>query len=665
MPRRGPTQSHAPHAARGGPARSSRRRRRTVSGALAGFALWTFLVGALLAVTGAAWLTRLAETLPEAARLAEPARRPTVIVLDRSGREIARRGAFVARDVSVAELPPYLVDAVLTIEDRRFYEHGGVDLRGLARAALENLRAGRVVQGGSTLTQQLAKNLYLDNEQTLGRKAREAVLALWIEQNYSKDEILALYLNRIYFGAGAWGVEAAAQRYFGKPASEVSLPEAALLVGLLKAPSRLAPTSDVGRAEARATLVLEALAEAGVITPQELDAALAAPLRVRAMAGDEGAGYFVDWVIPQARALAGEETRDLIIATTLDLSAQRAAERAAAEGLASVADRGAEQAALVALAGDGAVLAMVGGRSYAESQFNRAVQAHRQPGSAFKSFVYAAAIESGLSPWDVRSGAPIRLGDWSPQNFDDRRFGDMTLIDALAQSINTVAVRVAEEVGRDHVIDVARRMGITSRLRPTRSMALGSYEVTPIELTAAYSVFANGGYRATPYAVTQVSTFDGEVLWTMGPPTATQALDPDTAALMDVMLAGVVAQGTARAAALPGRTVAGKTGTTNEFRDAWFIGYVPGLVAGVWVGADEFSPMERVTGGLLPARIWRGFMTEALKNEPVAALATETDPIGARIEPAAAGAGDRSADRGLDEASRRELEALLRRIEGR
>jgi penicillin-binding protein 1A len=644
------------------------RRRRGAAGrtlvGLAKLAFWSVALLAVLAVGGLFWLLHLADAMPETAWVDRGPHRPVVVVLDRDGREVARRGPQPPAQIALGELPDYLVAAVIAVEDRRFYEHGGVDLRGLARAALENLRAGRVVQGGSTLTQQLAKNTFLDSERTFARKAREMLLAYWIERHYSKDRILELYLNRVYFGAGAWGVEAAARRYFAKSAADVSLGEAALLAGLLKAPSRDSPTSDVARAEARATVVLGVMAETGAITPEQFEAALAAPVRVQARARAEQvvAGWFVDWVSGEARDAAGGGARDLVIHTTLDLDAQRSAERAVAEALTGVEDSGAEQVALVALDGDGAVRAMVGGRSYTESQFNRAVQARRQPGSAFKPFVYAAAIESGLSPWDVRSDAPIALGDWSPTNYDEEFRGDVELIAALAESVNTVAVRVAEEIGRERIVRLVKRLGMTSRIRPTRSMALGSHEVTPIELTAAYAAFANGGYAVRPYAITRVATPDGETLWRRPEAAGSRGLDARTTRLMNVMLARVVADGTGRAAALPGRPAAGKTGTSNDFRDAWFIGFVPGYVAGVWVGADDSSPMERMTGGALPAHIWRAFMTAALEGEPVAPLDVTLEP-GDRPPPRPASVADASADPGLSATARAELEALLDRVE--
>jgi penicillin-binding protein 1A len=633
---------------------------------VAKFAFWGFLLSALTTGGGLLWLSKLSGDMPETAFVTEQPRRPSIVVLDRLGREIARRGPFVARDVTVEELPDYLVDAVLAVEDRRFYEHNGVDVRGLARAAWENLRAGRVVQGGSTLTQQLAKNVFLDGDRTLERKAREALLATWIERHYTKDEILELYLNRVYFGAGAWGVEAASQRYFGKPASRVTLGEAALLAGLLKAPSRYSPTNDPDLAADRATVVLGVMAEADVITEAQRDAALDAPVEVLAggSGADRGSGWFVDWVIADAQALVGSSSHDLIVQTTLDLDAQEAASRVVTEGLAAVTDKGAEQAALVALDGDGAVRAMIGGRSYSESQFNRAVQARRQPGSAFKPFVYAAAIEAGLSPWDVRLDAPIQLGDWSPQNFDEEFQGNVTLIRALADSINTVAVRVAEEIGRERVVRLVKRLGLDSRIRATRSMALGSHEVSPIELTGAYAAFANGGFAVEPYAITRIDSLQGEALWRRPPTPVVRGLDERTARLMNVMLARVVTEGTGKGAALPGRPAAGKTGTTNDFRDAWFMGYVPGFVAGVWVGADDSSPMARVTGGALPASIWRSFMTEALEGEPVTPLDLAPEPTAPALQFATEEAPAVLDRGGLDQGARGELEALLGRIQG-
>ncbi len=559
--------------------------------------------------------------IPDLETVSASPSRPSVVYLDAQGREIARRGPVVAPPIEIEDLPPYLIDAVLAVEDRRFYDHPGLDPIGLMRAAFANVRAGRVVQGGSTITQQLAKNLFLDNQRTVSRKFQEAVLALWLETRYSKSEILEMYLNNVYFGAGAWGIEAAAQRYFGRSAADVSLAEAAILAGLLKAPSRYSPTNDSTRAADRAMVVLDLMVETGRITQAERDAALNEPVAVRLSADPGLAGHYIDWIAPFARDFQTAGESAIIVETTLDLDMQAAAEHAAAELINEEARaRGAQEVALIAMEGDGAVRAMVGGRDYAASQFNRATQARRQPGSAFKAFVYAAAFEAGLAPWDVRTDAPISLGDWSPANYDQEFAGDMTLRDAFARSINTVAVRVAEEVGRDRVARLARRMGMRSDIEPTRSMALGSHEVTLEELTAAYAPFANGGYAVEPYGILRIRRINGEIVWEREAPEFERVLSDRARRLMNDMLASVVEGGTGRAAHLPDREAGGKTGTTNDFRDAWFIGYVPGFAAGVWIGADDFAPMDRLTGGALPARVWREFMITALDGAPIRPL---------------------------------------------
>jgi penicillin-binding protein 1A len=485
-----------------------------------------------------------------------------------------------------------------------------------------NIRKGGVVQGGSTLTQQLAKNLFLTNDRTYKRKAQEVLLAFWLESRFSKKEILSLYLNRVYFGRGAWGVEAAAQRYFGKPATELSLGEGAMIAGLLKAPNRYSPTADLARAERRATVVLDVMVKAKKITAQQRDDAFAQPVHVRRSQASPAASYFVDWLAPKVRALSGDVDADLLIETTLDLDNQRAAERAVRTVLDEKAiKRGATQGAMVALSGDGAVRAMAGGLCYARSQFNRTTQARRQPGSAFKPFVYLAAIEAGLTPWTVREDAPIRIGDWQPQNYAGKYAGDMPLVTALAKSVNTVAVRIAEEVGRDRVAEAAHRMGFTSPIALTRSMSLGSNETTLIELTSAYVPFANGGTRAKPFGLVRISTREGDVLWTRNERPALQVLDRRAYDLMTVMLQRVMSDGTGRRARLADRPSAGKTGTTNDFRDAWFAGYSSGHTAGVWVGDDRNRAMKKITGGSLPAQIWHAYMVEALKNVPPVAPA--------------------------------------------
>jgi penicillin-binding protein 1A len=534
------------------------------------------------------------------------------VYLDRDNRVIARRGASRGASLTIEELPPYLVDAVLAVEDRRFYSHSGIDLRGIARAMWANIRAGRVVQGGSTITQQLAKNLFLTSDRTMVRKIQEMVLAWQLEQAFTKDEILALYLDRVYFGAGAYGVEAAAQRYFGRSARDVSLGEAALLAGLLKAPSRYSPASDLERAAARATVVLDLMYETGRIDEAQRIEAAQTPVRIARVASTPGSGYFIDWIEEEARTLAGDREADIVIYTTLDIDAQRAAENAVRQVMTDPdTARGADQAALVALSGDGAIRALVGGVDYATSPYNRAILAQRQPGSAFKAFVYAAAFEGGLRPGDVREDLPVAWGNWSPQNYNGEYSGPMTLETAFARSSNVVAARVAEETGHGFIAQLARRLGIESEIRVDRSMALGAFEVTPIELATAYAAFANGGQRAHNHAILRIETVDGDVLWEREPPASETVIDQRTLSWMRRLLETTARSGTARLAAVPGTLTGAKTGTTNDNRDAWIAGYTGGLTAAVWVGNDDFSPTDRAAGSGPPAAIFRSFMAEA------------------------------------------------------
>ncbi len=593
-------------------------------------AYWSVVAGLWLGLIGGAGLFMLASDLPDTSSLWNVERQPSVTFVDRYGRTIAVRGAAYAPPVRLEDLPPSLIDAVLAIEDRRFYHHPGVDPIGLFRAAVKNAVSGHVVQGGSTLTQQLAKNLFLSNERTYKRKAQEVLLSFWLETRFSKREILSLYLNRVYFGRGAWGVEAAAQRYFGKPARDLSLGESAMIAGLLKAPNRYSPTADIARAERRATVVLDVMVKTKRITPHQRDMAFATPVHVRRAKATPAASYFVDWLAPKVRQLTGDRDTDLLVETTLDIEAQSAAESAITKVIdAKAKARGATQAALVSLDQDGAVRAMAGGVSYAKSQFNRATQARRQPGSAFKPFVYLAAIEAGLTPWTIRTDAPIKIGDWQPQNYSGKYKGDMGLITALAHSVNTIAVSLAGEVGRGKVAAAAHRMGFTSPITLTRSMPLGSNETTLIELTSAYAPFANGGYRAVPYGLRRISTREGDVLWQhKARPVRVLAARPY--ALMNTMLERVMQSGTGRRARLDDRPSAGKTGTTNNFRDAWFVGYASGQTAGIWVGDDKNRAMKKVTGGTMPAMIWHQYMSAALAGLPKAPV--PATPLVAVIE---------------------------------
>jgi penicillin-binding protein 1A len=599
-----------------GPARGGRGRR-----AIYFLLRWCVILGLWGLIVLGAVIAWFAWDLPDTSGIATFNRRPGLTFVATDGQVVGTYGDIYGGLVELKDMPPWLPQAVIATEDRRFYGHFGLDPIGLGRAFVANLRAGRVVQGGSTITQQLAKNVFLTHERTLGRKIQELLLALWLERNFSKDQILTIYLNRVYLGAGTYGVEAAARRYFGKSARQLSRHEAAMIAGLLKAPSRYAPTADLARAATRAAEVLENMVDAGQLTPTQAAAAVREPLRLASGAAQRGPRYFTDWLVDQVPSFVGFVDRDLTIVTTLDSRLQRAAESIINETLArDGAKAEISQAALVALSTDGAVRAMVGGRDYADSQFNRATAASRQPGSAFKPFVYLAAIEAGMQPDDRVADGPLTIGDWSPRNFDDTTHGEITLRDALARSVNTASVRVAQQAGIDRVIQTARRMGITSELRRDYATALGASEVTLIELTAAYGPFAVGGNGVLPYAIAEIRDANGNVIYRRAGSGPGRVVTRGPLAAMTDMLTAVVQRGTGRAASLD-RPAAGKTGTSQDFRDAWFVGFTADYITGVWMGNDDGTPMHRVTGGGMPARVWRAFMAEAERGLPIRPLA--------------------------------------------
>jgi penicillin-binding protein 1A len=576
-------------------------------------AIWGFvLLGSVLA-----WY---AYDLPDVERVARATRQPSISLLAADGSPISSTGEIYGRTVKVAQLPPVLPHAVLAVEDRRFYRHWGIDLRGLARAFWVNLRAGGVIQGGSTITQQLAKVLFLTPERTLKRKIQEALLAMWLETKFTKDEILSLYLNRVYLGSGTYGVDAAARRYFGKPATKVTLYEAAQLAGLLKAPSRYNPVSDYQRAGARTRVVLNVMVDAGFISDDEARQAMATkPGRPRL--ASRRARYYADWVMGQIGDFVGRIDSDLSVVTTLDPRLQTIAEDELTAMLADAgAQRGVGQAAFVALTPDGAVRAMVGGRDYGESQFNRSVQALRQPGSAFKVFVYLAAMESGWRPDDRMSDSPVAVGNWQPRNYGGRYYGDVTLREGFARSLNSVSVRLTEQVGRERVAEVARRLGITSDLEVAPSLALGASEVTLLELTNAYATFANRGRGVWPYGILEIRDVTGRVLYRRRGEGSTPLVGAHNVDQMTDLMTASVEWGTGKAANI-GRPAAGKTGTSQEFRDAWFVGFTRELVAGAWFGNDDGRPMTNVTGGGLPAKLWARIMVRALENHAPQPLA--------------------------------------------
>jgi penicillin-binding protein 1A len=542
-------------------------------------------------------------------------------LLDAKGRMIARRGVDSGMPVTLADLPPYVPQAVIATEDRRFYSHFGVDPWGLARAIWVNFEAGHVVQGGSTITQQLAKNLFLEPERTLSRKVQEALLAVYLEMSFTKDEILALYLNRVYFGAGAYGIDAASRRYFNKPAARLTMIEGAILAGLLKAPTRYSPINGIELAQTRATIVLDAMVEAGFITAEQKDDAVRTQPKLATAPTIQGNQYFADWVMEHLPGFVGRPATDLIVQTTLDLDMQRDAEAAVQNTLHDKAlAAGAEQGALVAMTTDGAVRAMVGGRSYMQSEFNRATLARRQPGSAFKPFVYLTALENGRTPASRVVDAAVTYRGWTPENFEEKHEGEMSLTQALARSINTVAVRLCLELGPANVVATAHRLGISSALAPVPSLALGTSEVTLTELTNAYIPFATAGRGAIAHGIVSVKSVNGDVLYARSGSGLGQVVDPAAAGAMNRMLSEAMRTGTGKSAALSSRPAAGKTGTSQEFRDAWFVGYSAQLITGVWVGNDSDKPMKKVTGGTLPAQIWKTFMEQATAKDPVVAL---------------------------------------------
>ncbi len=580
--------------------------------------------------------------MPDISQVTHPQRRPTITILADDGSVVTRRGDSSGKYLDLGSIPEDLRNAVMAIEDRRFYSHFGVDVFGVARASFRNMRAGRLVEGGSTITQQLAKNIFLSPQRTFKRKVQEVLLALWLERTYSKDQIFASYLNRVYFGAGAYGADAAAKTYFGKPVAEINLRESAILAGLLRAPSRFSPANDPAQSLARARVVLAAMVDAGYIADAERENALAAVPPPRRKPGAAGDGrHFADWIADNAGALMGDDPKDIVVETTLDMKLQRAAERRVDAALAGAGSMKAEEAALVTLAPDGAVRAMVGGRDYEDSQFNRATQAMRQPGSAFKPIIYLAALSHGMSPNEVFEDSKITIGKWSPENYDGKYRGAITAREALAESINTVAVQVLQRVGVDAAIASARGLGIASPMEKNLSLALGTNTLTPLELTGAYASLAAGGRGVVPYAIKEIRDGEGEVLYRRQEITAPATADPAAVAALVEMMGEVMRSGTGKRAALD-RPAAGKTGTSSDYRDAWFVGFTADYITGVWIGNDDNHPMKKVTGGSLPAELWHDFMVEAEAPFPprdLPALAA-SPPLGDGIPAGADALGD-------------------------
>jgi penicillin-binding protein 1A len=609
------------------------------------FLYWAAVLGVWAAIFLVAFFAVFAIDLPDTSKLNDVKRQPSISYLDRSGALVAVRGSQYAPPADLDKLPKYVPAAFVAIEDRWYYYHFGFNPWGIIRSQIYNSsHKGGPLRGGSTITQQLARNLFLTPNQNYRRKAQELILAVWLEAKFSKKEILALYLNRVNFGAGAYGIEAASQRYFNKSASQLTIGESALLAGMMKGPSRYSPVASPERAARRATVVLDEMVRTGAITPQQRADAVRAPVRVSATLANQRAQYFTDWVDDKVRALVGEPTEDLVVETTLDLPIQAAAEQALSAGVEAARSQGVQQGALVAMDGEGRIRAYVGGARYADSQFDRATMAQRQAGSAFKPFVYLTAMEQGRTPYTPVVDEPLTIGTWQPRNYTGKFLGPMTLQTALAQSINTVAARLANEVGTANVAATARRLGITSHIQLDPSMALGAVEVSPMEMAQAYAPFSNGGFQARAYGIERIRTASGRVLYDHNVEKAAPPAVIGSPALqyMNQMLRHVVDAGTGTRAKVPGYDIAGKTGTTSDYRDAWFVGYTGGFVSAVWLGRDDNTPMKRVAGGGAPAGVWRDFMSRALPRlnvQPIPGGVAEpppsdvVDPIGDILTP--------------------------------
>ncbi len=550
--------------------------------------------------------------------------------LDSAGNDVGHRGAVVGERLKLEEMPAYLPAAFIAMEDRRFYYHNGIDPLGLGRALLLDLRARHWVAGGSTISQQTAKIVYTQQQRTMSRKLTELIDAAGLEKTLTKQDILKLYLNRIYLGSGAYGVDGAARVYFGTSARQLTLAQAAMLATLTRAPSVFSPRRDLLRAQQRASLVLDSMVDNGVITEAQAAEARANPAKITDRAGSDARNYFLDTAADEATKMATVNgvapSADMIVHTTLEPKIQEAARLAALRTLNKSGKKTrTSEAAVVVMKPDGAVSAMIGGVDYQDSVFNRVTQAHRQPGSAFKPFVYLAALEAGITPWETRDDEAVDIGGYRPTNFGGKSYGTLTLADALAHSVNTITVNLAQEVGMRNVVAAAKRVGITSPLQANASLALGTAEVTPLELTAAYAAFANGGFHVSPYLVTQVDIGTKTVFTRHVPPpqrVIEQSVDRDLTA----MLYRVVINGTGGYASLHGREAAGKTGTTQDSHDAWFVGFTTDYVAAAWVGNDDSSPTRGVTGGTLPAFIWRDTMLVAEQGLPLKALDKSVEP---------------------------------------
>ena len=555
-------------------------------------------------ITFAGWLLYCVLTLPDIDQAVARTRQPSTTITAENGNEVKTFGSVYSEVIRLNELPSYVPDAIISTEDRRFYAHFGFDIVAFTRAMLTNIFMGRYAQGGSTITQQVAKNLFLTSQKNIKRKTQELLLPFWLEHKFSKEQSLQLELNRVYLGAGTYGIEAASQKYFQKSSRDMNLLEAAIIAGMLKAPSRYNPIASAERAKARAKVVLQNMVNNDALTERQMKYALTLPVGEDKSYKVQGADYFADWVYREVNDYIGERGNDIYVYTTLDQKIQENAEKILREAVLAAKNRNVSEGAVVVLNKSGEVKAMVGGIDYRKSQFNRAVTALRQPGSAFKPFVYLTALQNGWKREDRIDDVPLSIGKWKPENYDKKYHGSVTLEEALMKSLNLATVNLSESLSRKDIIRTAKKMGISTPVENTPSLALGTFEVKVIDMAAAYSAIANGGYATWPHAIKEVYTRDGYQLYQREADTENRILDAGAVKDLTKMLEKVISQGTGRRAKIPG-FAAGKTGTTQDYRDAWFVGFTDEYVIAVWVGNDDNSPMKGVTGGTLPAEIWR------------------------------------------------------------
>ena len=567
----------------------------------------------LLVITLMAYVGYCFVTMPDIEQAIQRTRQPSTIITAENGNEIQSYGSVYSAIIMPDDLPEYVSQAIVATEDRRFYQHFGFDFISFARAMIINIMHRSYVQGGSTITQQVAKNLFLTSKKNIKRKVQELLLAFWLEYKFSKDQILALYLNRVYFGTGTYGIEAASNKYFQKSSYDLNLREAAILAGMLKAPSRYNPIVSLEKANQRAQIVLQNMLNAGLITDRQRQDALSLPLGPETSDKVHGGKYFADWVYNEVNEILGERDEDVYVHTTLNQELQEAAENILETAINNSKHKNVKQGAIVVMDKTGAVLAMVGGIDYRKSQFNRAVNALRQPGSAFKPFIYLTALQKGFKPDTYIDDFPITIGDWKPENIDKKYYGKVTLKDALQKSLNLATINLSEKIGRNHTITNAKKMGISSKLMNDASLALGTSEVKVLDMAAAYATLANGGYAVWPYGILEIFSRDGYEKYMRKVDKSQRIIDSVDVENLNDMLEDVVKKGTGKKAKVP-FYAAGKTGTSQDFRDAWFVGFSDKFVCAVWLGNDDNSSMKGITGGTLPAEIWKKIMIVAHKN---------------------------------------------------